>query len=69
MSTILDWSAFPDAEKSEFQELVGCLQTILGNDNEARKASEKNLETLKTSAPHKYATYITAVINNAEAGE
>lgn len=48
--------------------MVGQLQIILGNDNDARKDAEAHLTKIKEGEPDKYACYLTAVIIDANAG-
>jgi hypothetical protein len=48
-------------------EIVGnILLHILGNDNEARKAGESELNKLKLESPDKYACYMTAILNHSK---
>ena len=37
------------------------LQTILGNDNDARKAAEENIKKIRESEPDKYVTYLATL--------
>jgi hypothetical protein len=55
-----------EAEVAEVTFMVGKLQTVLGADNDARKAAEEHLNTIKTEEPAKYAVYFTAICVSAE---
>jgi hypothetical protein len=51
----------------EISFMVGQLQIVLGQDNEARKLAEEHLKKIKEGEPDKYACYLTAVILNPQA--
>lgn len=55
-------------QMNEVQFLVGQLQIVLGQDNEARKGAEAHLNKIKNGEPDKYACYLTAVIIDQNAG-
>ena len=42
------------------------LKTILGQDNDARKAAEAHIAKIKEGEPDKYASYLTIVLKDAE---
>lgn len=46
----------------EVKFVVGQLQIVLGNDNDARKAAEAHIEKIKLEEPNKYAAYLTIII-------
>jgi len=46
----------------EVKFMVGQLQIVLGQDNDARKAAEDHLKKIREGEPDKYACYLTAVI-------
>lgn len=47
----------------------GCLQQVLGQDNDARKQAENNLNSLKQSNADKYAIYLIEIIKSNETTE
>lgn len=44
----------------------GCLQQVLGQDNDARKQAENNLNSLKQSNADKYAIYLIEIIKSSK---
>lgn len=51
----------------EVKFVISQLQTVLGQDNDARKGAEAALAKIREGEPDKYAGYLTAVIMEAEA--
>ena len=46
----------------EVRFMVGQLQVVLGQDNDARKSAEEHLKKIREGEPDKYACYLAAVI-------
>ena len=51
----------------EVRYMVTQLQTVLAQDNEARKGAEAELNKIKEGDPDKYGAYLTSVIMHPEA--
>ena len=47
----------------DFTQIGGILQSILSNDNEARKAAEGQLNVAKSSQTDKYALLLSACLH------
>ena len=51
----------------EMQFVSGILQSILGNDNEARKQAEQQLTKIKGDQPDQYCTLLTLILKGRTA--
>ena len=59
--------SFSPAELEEVKFMAGQLQTVLGLDNDARKAAEDHLKKIREGDPNKYAAYLSYIIAQADA--